>query len=136
MHRKFPILRTAAGACLAAAIALASPACGGGGGGPGPTGAGQGLVLVNFLQSAVDNMSLNTKLEFRFSEPVDPATVSPASFAAASGGALPSRTTVPAIFVPARTRISTPDTSESPTSRETGSLYPLLPVIIVVANAW
>ena len=57
------------------ALALIAPACGGGGAGPGPGGPGQGLVLVGFLQSGVDNLAINTALEFTFSEPVDPASV-------------------------------------------------------------
>jgi hypothetical protein len=56
-----------------------SPACGGGGGGPGPDGAGQGLVLVSFLQNGVGNLPLNQKLEFRFSEAVNPVSISNAS---------------------------------------------------------
>lgn len=61
--------------CVASAVSLALPACGGGGGGPGPDGAGQGLELVTFIQNGVANVPLNEVLEFRFSEPVDPATI-------------------------------------------------------------
>lgn len=60
---------------LVCALPLFLVACGGGGGGPGPGGAGQGLVLVSFLQAGVDNLPLNTVLEFTFSEPVDARTV-------------------------------------------------------------
>ena len=70
--------------------AAAVAACGGGGGtdgGPGPGGAGQGLVLTSFLQAGQDNVPLNRILEFRFSEPVDPASVTPGSIQIRRGGA-------------------------------------------------
>jgi hypothetical protein len=53
--------------------------CGGGGGGPGPFGAGQGLVLIGFMQNSIDNMSISQSLEFRFSEPVNPETITSGS---------------------------------------------------------
>ncbi|MFM8978982.1 MAG: Ig-like domain-containing protein, partial [Planctomycetia bacterium] len=65
--------------CLAGALSLTLPACGGGGGGPGPDGAGQGLELVTFIQNGIGNLPLNEVLEFRFSEPVDPATINVAT---------------------------------------------------------
>ncbi|MCC7137308.1 MAG: Ig-like domain-containing protein [Planctomycetes bacterium] len=37
------------------------------------------MVLVDFLQSGVDNVPLNRTLEFVFSSPIDPNSVSPAS---------------------------------------------------------
>ncbi|MDJ0974625.1 MAG: Ig-like domain-containing protein [Planctomycetota bacterium] len=65
---------------LALAVALCGmTSCGGGKGGPGPGGDGQGLVLLSFLQANVDNVALNTILQWRFSEPVNAATVTSAS---------------------------------------------------------
>ena len=64
----------AAGLVLAAA-AMVLPACGGGS----ATGAGRGLALLNFTNSGVDNTVLNARLEFQFSENVDPASISNAT---------------------------------------------------------
>ena len=36
-------------------------------------------MLVDFLQSGVDNVPLNRTLEFRFSSPIDPGSVNPDS---------------------------------------------------------
>ena len=69
MRKKNASLRLLAFAGVLA-LAVALPACGGGKGGPGPDGSGQGLILVSFLQDGVDNIALNTILEFRFSEAV------------------------------------------------------------------
>ncbi len=76
-------------ACIIAVlgIGLAAPACGGTAGGPGPSGAGQGLVLVSFIQDGTDNLQLNVALEFRFSEPVNLATITPASIQIRQGDA-------------------------------------------------
>jgi hypothetical protein len=72
-----PAVRHAAPWLLVLALALVTPACGGGStAGPGPEGAGQNLVLVGFLQAGVDNTSINTMLEFTFSEAVAPDSVS------------------------------------------------------------
>lgn len=73
------LIRSVATACVVLTVGLLTPACGGGGGGAGPGGAGQGLVLVDFLQAGIDNVQINTELEFVFSEEVDPATITPAS---------------------------------------------------------
>ena len=54
---------------------LAVGSCGGAGGGPGPSGAGQGLVLMSFLEDGIDNVPLNCRLSFTFSEPVDASTI-------------------------------------------------------------
>ena len=63
---------------LLAALALPMSACGGGGGGS--TGeAGRGLVLLGFSADSVATVPLNDVLEFRFSEPVDTASITPAS---------------------------------------------------------
>jgi hypothetical protein len=70
---------------LLALLLVTAPACGGGGGGAGPDGAGQGLVLVSFLQNGVGNLSLNQILEFRFSEAVDPSSVTVASLQVREG---------------------------------------------------
>lgn len=59
-------------------------ACGGGGG----SASGNtlpGVVLVGFSQSSADNVSLNTVLEFRFSSPIDPASVGPESIQVREG---------------------------------------------------
>lgn len=69
------------------AMAVFSTACGGAGGGQGPSGAGQGLVLVSFIQAGIDNIPLNEVLEFRFSEPVNAATINPASIQIRQGNA-------------------------------------------------
>ncbi len=61
--------------------------CAGGTGGQGPTGDGQGLVLISFVQASTDNVALNTILEWRFSEPVNGATITPASIQIREGGA-------------------------------------------------
>lgn len=66
-------------AAAMAVLSLTLLSCGGSGGGPGPDGAGQGLVLVSFVQDSLDNVALNSRLEFRFSEPVNPATISSGS---------------------------------------------------------
>ncbi len=55
---------------------ITATACGGAQGGAGPNGAGQGLILLAFVQDSFDNVSYNTILEFIFSEPVNPDTVS------------------------------------------------------------
>ena len=69
----FMVRMTLAGAALAL---LAS--CGGSGGGTvGEGGSGQGMVLLNFLQQDLDNVQLNSSLEFQFSDTVDPSTISP-----------------------------------------------------------
>ena len=60
-------------ACVVASMGAALASCGGGGGGA--DGTGRGLVLLSFEQSATDTVALNTQLVFRFSEPVDPSTV-------------------------------------------------------------
>ena len=65
---------------LSISIALVGmTSCGGGKGGQGPDGDGQGLVLISFLQGSVDNLPLNALLEWRFSEPVNAATITSAS---------------------------------------------------------
>ena len=74
-------LRGVLGLALVGALVLA------GCGGTSADGAGRGLVLVSFDQDSLDNVSLNTKLVFRFSEAVDPATVSEASIQIREGPA-------------------------------------------------
>ena len=66
---------------------LGASSCGGSGGGPGPDGAGQGLVLVSFLERGVDNVPLNCRLTFEFSEPVDASTIGPDSIQVRQGDA-------------------------------------------------
>ena len=56
-------------------ISLGASACGG----SSATGAGRGLQLLSFVQDSVDNTVLNARLEFIFSEAIDPATVTNAS---------------------------------------------------------
>lgn len=72
---------------LCLAVGALGAGCGGAGGGSGPSGAGQGLVLVSFLQGGLDNVELSRVLEFRFSEPVNPLTVSNASIQIREGDA-------------------------------------------------
>ena len=71
--------RALATALSVVGLALASTSCGGGTGGAGSGDTLSGLVLVDFLQSGQDNMPLNRVLEFRFSSPLDPNTIGPAS---------------------------------------------------------
>lgn len=59
-----------------AVLCLAVPACGVGGAGE----AGSPLVLLTFHQDGVDNSVLNARLEFQFSDDLNPATVNAASF--------------------------------------------------------
>ena len=67
-------LRTGIVACVALAF-LAS--CGGSGGGSvGDGGSGRGMVLLTFLQQDLDNVQLNSSLEFTFSDIVDETTIS------------------------------------------------------------
>ncbi len=75
------INRTLAAVILTAAFVALVPACGGGSSSSSNGGLGQphSLSLVNFLQSGIDNAPLNTVLEFTFSEPLDPATVTSGS---------------------------------------------------------
>ena len=73
--------------CVCAAWFLVAASCGGGAGGAGPGGAGQGLVLTSFLQADLDNVPLNTELEFSFSEAVSAGTISPASIQIREGDA-------------------------------------------------
>ncbi len=80
-------IRTFALAVLVTGVAFLGASCGGGSGGPGPDGPGQGLVLVGFLQAGVDNIPLNRTLEFDFSEPVDPSTVTDGSLQVREGPA-------------------------------------------------
>ena len=69
------------------ATMFASASCGGAAGGPGPGGAGQGLVLISFIQDGTDNVALNTRIELRFSEAVDAATVNNGSIQIREGNA-------------------------------------------------
>lgn len=84
--QRFPVHVCAFGVLLLA-TALVGTSCGGGSGGPGPDGPGQGLVVVGFLQAGVDNISLNTRLEFVFSEPLDSTTVNDGSVQVREGSA-------------------------------------------------
>lgn len=81
------VVSKVAGVLALSAVLAAAPSCGGASGGAGPSGAGQGLVLVSFVQNGLDNVSLNTRLEFRFSEPVNALTVSNASIQIREGNA-------------------------------------------------
>lgn len=84
MSQRRSIIRSASFGCaMLCAVSLAS--CGGGPGGPGPDGAGQGLVLVSFLQEGVDNVALNTILEWTFSEAVSADSVNTSSIQVRSG---------------------------------------------------
>ncbi len=68
---------------LGLVVSASLVSCGGGG-----TAAGQalpGVVLVGFSQASADNVSLNTVLEFRFSSPIDPQSVSPDSIQVREG---------------------------------------------------
>ena len=68
--------RTLAAVVLTAVFVALVPACGGSSSGSnGGLGQPHSLSLVNFLQSGVDNLPLNTVLQFEFSEPLDPRTV-------------------------------------------------------------
>ncbi len=60
-------------------VTVIAGSCGGGTGGPGPEGDGQGLMLVSFIQGALDTVALNERLVFVFSEPLDASTITPAS---------------------------------------------------------
>src|SRR5262245_36625800 len=68
-----------------AALAGAAIGCGGGSGGSGSGDTLQGLVLVDFIQAGQDNLPLNRTLEFRFSAPLDPTSVGPASLQVRAG---------------------------------------------------
>ena len=78
-----------------AIFAFALPSCGGGGGGS--EGAGQGLVLLSLSAAGVDNAFLNERLEFRFSEAVDPATIGGASIQVREGPSFGA--SVPGVFI-------------------------------------
>ena len=69
------------------ATLFAGTSCGGAAGGPGPGGAGQGLVLISFIQGGIDNVALNTRLEMRFSEPVNVGSIHTASIQIRQGSA-------------------------------------------------
>lgn len=84
-HRRLPAPLFVVG--LIALPVLFLPSCGGGGGGPGPDGAGQGLILVSFSLAGVDTVPINPVLEFRFSEAVDPGTVTDGSIQIREGEA-------------------------------------------------
>lgn len=71
-------LRTAPGVAVASLLVLAASGCGGGGAGAGGAPL-PGVVLVDFLQQGQDNVPLNRTLEFLFSAPIDPASVTPHS---------------------------------------------------------
>lgn len=87
MANSHSIFRNLALGLVVLTMAVFGTACGGAGGGQGPSGAGQGLVLVSFIQAGIDNVPLNDVLEFRFSEPVDGATINPASIQIRQGDA-------------------------------------------------
>ena len=73
-----------------AAIFVASvfASCGGGGGGSLTQGGpGQGLILLTFAQDNLDNVALNTPLVFKFSDTIDPATISPQTLQIRRGSA-------------------------------------------------
>jgi hypothetical protein len=67
---------------LAAALATS---CGGGTGGTGTGDTIEGVILVDFVQSGLDNLPLNRTLEFRFSSPIQPSSVGPASIQVRQG---------------------------------------------------
>ena len=66
------------------AAALAATSCGGG---SSAVGAGQGLILVNFSQAQQDNVPINRRLKFTFSDAVDPASIGPQSIQIREGDA-------------------------------------------------
>ncbi len=79
---------TAIGGLAALATVLLLSSCGGGGGGSAASGGpGGGLILLTFQQDGLDNISLNTRLEFIFSDSVDPATVTSQTLQIRKGGA-------------------------------------------------
>ena len=78
-------------------VGLVLMSCGGGDGGAGVDGAGQGLVLTSFSAEGVSNVPLNTRLEFRFSEDVDPATIHAASLQIREGPAFGSM--APGVYI-------------------------------------
>jgi len=87
-------LKTSTPALLALAfLALVTPSCGGGS----AVDAGRGLALLSFHQGAVDNMVLNARLAFEFSEDVDPATIHNASMQIREGPSFGA--SVPGVFV-------------------------------------
>lgn len=65
------------GMVILVALGLLASCGGGGGGSVGEGGAGQGMVLLGFLQQDLDNIQLNSPLEFQFSDVVDASTISP-----------------------------------------------------------
>ncbi|MDF1702985.1 MAG: Ig-like domain-containing protein, partial [Planctomycetota bacterium] len=71
---------------LIAAVTAFMAGCGGGGAG-GSEGAGRGLVLLTFSDAGVDNVVLNKRLEFKFSEGLDPSTINNASIQIREGNA-------------------------------------------------
>lgn len=78
MNRATFVRRGGATLSVVLAFSLLVSACGGSGG----AGTGEtltGVVLVDFEQSAIDNLALNQVLTFVFSSPVDPNSISPGS---------------------------------------------------------
>lgn len=95
MLRIASALRTLVAAGSLSALALLTPACGGGGNthDSNPTGS---MALISFLQAGITNSALNQVLEFRFSQPVDPDTLTAASLQVREGPAFGS--TVAGVF--------------------------------------
>ena len=91
------VLTIPSAVALLVALALPLAACGGGGGSGGATPGDGSLALLSFEQDGIDNMPLNTILEIRFAEAVDPASVSAASVQVRAGPSFGA--TVPGVFL-------------------------------------
>ena len=78
-----------AGVALAALVvaALASSCGGGGGGSVASGGSGRGLILLTFQQEGLDNVALNERLRFTFSDTVAPWSVTSQTFQIRRGSA-------------------------------------------------
>ena len=74
--------------CLPFALCALLAACGGGGTAGGPDAGGSSLQLVSFLQDGLDNVALNTRLEFHFSAALDAGSVTDATVQIRGGNAL------------------------------------------------
>jgi hypothetical protein len=84
------LTRALVGVLMAAlgGLALVSAGCGSGGSSDNATGGnGADPILLSFTQAGQDNLALNRILKFKFSGPIDPATVGPTSIQIRQGNA-------------------------------------------------